>query len=593
MRKKLRWSHRGKMAFLLALIVAAFVVLVGRLVKIQLVDGNYYASKELKQQLSTTSVAAVRGAIYDRNMVSLAENATVYNVVASPKSITTDKLRSSLADGLSSLLKLDRQTVYNLLSKKTGYQVIAKKVDKATADAVTKYKSENDVGCIWLEQDSKRYYPNGSLASQLLGFTGSDGQGLLGLEAQYNSVLRGVDGQIITARNAKGETMPYGYTQSTAAQDGENLVLTVDEVVQHYLESALSKAVSENNVTNKATGIVMNVKNGEILAMATVPSFDPNDPYTVTDDAEKVKLASLSGTALTQEKNNYLQLQWQNKAVTTPYEPGSVFKVVVAAAALEEGAVTENEQFADNGNIKIEDTTFADWDNSAHGTQSFKQAFEQSWNVVFIQVGLKLGAHNFFNYYSNFGFTSKTGIDLPGEAQGTYYGESQLGSVQLASCSFGQSNKVTAIQLVTALAACSNGGYLVTPHVVREITDSSGNVVKTYSTSVKRQVISSETSKRITALLEDEVNEGSGVKAKVAGYRIGGKTGTAEKLPATEPKKYVASFGGIVPCSDPQYAVLIMLDEPHGEVIYGGQIAAPVAGTLFSEILPYLGVLKK
>lgn len=581
------------MTIILALIAIAFIVLVGRLVKIQLVNGNFYASKELKQQLSTTSVAAVRGTIYDRNMVSLAESATVYNIVASPNNITTEKLRSSLADELSSLLKLDRQTVYNMLSKKTGYQVIAKKVDQATADAVTKYKNKKNIGCIWLEQDSKRYYPNGSLAAQLLGFTGSDGQGLVGLEASYNSTLHGVDGQVITARNAKGEPIPYGYTQSTAAQNGENLVLTIDEVVQHYLESALSKAVTENNVTNKATGIVMNVKNGEILAMTTVPSFDPNDPYAVTDAAEKTKLASLSGAALTQEKNGYYQLQWQNKAITTPYEPGSVFKVVVSAAAIEEGKVSENDQFADNGNIKIADTTFADWDNAPHGTQSFKQAFEQSWNVVFIQVGLHLGAHNFFNYYSNFGFTSKTGIDLPGEAQGTYYNEQQLGDVQLASCSFGQSNKVTAIQLITALAACSNGGYLVTPHVVREITDSSGNVVKTIGTSIKRQVVSAETSKRIIALLEDEVNEGSGVKAKVAGYSIGGKTGTAEKLPETEQKKYVASFGGIVPCNDPQYAVLIMLDEPHGDVIYGGQIAAPVAGTLFSEMLPYLGVLKK
>lgn len=581
------------MTIILALIAIAFIVLVGRLVKIQLVNGNFYASKELKQQLSTTSVAAVRGTIYDRNMVSLAESATVYNIVASPNNITTEKLRSSLADELSSLLKLDRQTVYNMLSKKTGYQVIAKKVDQATADAVTKYKNKKNIGCIWLEQDSKRYYPNGPLAAQLLGFTGSDGQGLVGLEAAYNSTLHGVDGQVITARNAKGEPIPYGYTQSTAAQNGENLVLTIDEVVQHYLESALSKAVTENNVTNKATGIVMNVKNGEILAMTTVPSFDPNDPYAVTDAAEKTKLASLSGAALTQEKNDYYQLQWQNKAITTPYEPGSVFKVVVSAAAIEEGKVSENDQFADNGNIKIADRTFADWDNAPHGTQSFKQAFEQSWNVVFIQVGLKLGAHNFFNYYSNFGFTSKTGIDLPGEAQGTYYNEQQLGDVELASCSFGQSNKVTAIQLITAFAACSNGGYLVTPHVVREITDSNGNVVKTIGTSIKRQVVSAETSKRIIALLEDEVNEGSGVKAKVAGYSIGGKTGTAEKLPETEPKKYVASFGGIVPCNDPQYAVLIMLDEPHGDVIYGGQIAAPVAGTLFSEMLPYLGVLKK
>lgn len=591
---------KAKMIIMLVFFLAAgFTVLIFRLAKLQLIEGSFYAAKELKQQLSTTVISASRGTIYDRNMVALAESATVYDVVVSPKDIKTDSLRNDMADNLSKILSLDRQTVYTMLSKKTSYQVITKKVDKAAADAVTKYKADKDIGCIWLENDSKRYYPNGDFASQLLGFTGSDNQGLNGIEAQYDSILKGVDGRVVTAKNAQGSYMPYSYSQTVSVQNGSNLVLTIDEVVQHYLEAALNKAVKDNNVTNKATGIVMNVKTGEILGMATEPSYNPNDPYAIADAAEQVKLASLSGTALATEKNNYLQTQWQNKAISTPYEPGSVFKVIVSAAALEEGTVSENDLFSDPGFYKVADRTFEDWNKLNNGTQTFKQGFEQSWNVVFIQVGLKLGAKNFFNYYSDFGFTKKTGIDLPGEANGVYYNGKDLESqVALASCSFGQSNKVTAIQLITALAASANGGYLVTPHVVREITDSNGNVVKTYGTTTKRQVISAETSKRIDALLESEVTEGSGMKAYLPGYRIGGKTGTAEKLtpeklPESTPKKYVASFGGIAPCDDPQYAVLILLDEPNGSNIYGGQIAAPVGGELFSEILPYLGVLKK
>jgi stage V sporulation protein D (sporulation-specific penicillin-binding protein) len=594
---KRRLTMNAKMGFTLGILfVAGFAVLICRLVKLQIVDGSYYASKEMKQQLSTTVISPVRGTIYDRNMVPLAQSATVWDVMASPSSITSEAMRNSIADNLSKILSLDRPTVYNMLKKNTSYQVITKKIEKPVADAMSKYINDKKIGCLWLADDSKRYYPNGDFASQLLGFTGTDNQGLNGIEAQYDSVLKGVSGREVSAKTAKGNNIPYSYSEYIAAQNGSNLVLTIDQVVQHYLENALSKAVKDNNVANKATGIVMNVKTGEILAMSTEPAYNPNTPFTITDTTAKAKLAALSGAALTAATNDALQAQWQNKAISTPYEPGSVFKVVTTAGALEEGTLHETDLFQDPGSVKIADKTFGDWEIVNHNTVSFKEAFEQSLNVVFIRVGLNLGAQKFFNYYSDFGFTKKTGIDLPGEASGIYTSEKELESdVSLASCSFGQSNKVTAIQLITALAASANGGYLVTPHVVKEMTDQNGNITKTIGTTVKRQVISAETSKRIDALLEDEVNEGSGKPAYVAGYRIGGKTGTAEKLdPENENRNVVvASFGGIAPCDDPEIAVLIMLDEPHAANNYGGVIATPVAGTLFSEILPYLGVVRK
>lgn len=584
-----------RMLFVLAFVFAAgFVILIGRLVKIQVINGPFYAERAARQQLSTISVSANRGTIYDRNMKPLALSATVWNVVASPSYIKSDAQRDEIADNLSRILSIDRQTVVDKLNRKTGYEIIAKKVEKSTADLVRKYITDHNINCVSLVEDSKRYYPFGNFASQVLGFTGTDNQGLAGIEKQYDSVLKGVAGRIVTARNAQGTDMPFDYSDSVPAQDGTSLVLTIDEVVQHYLENNLAAALKDNSVANRATGIVMNVNTGEILAMATVPGFDPNTPMTVGDETARQALVGKTGDELKKATAAAQQTQWRNKAITEPYEPGSVFKVVTAAAALEEGAVHENDQFFDPGSIRVGDRSFRCWKAGGHGAENFIQAFENSCNVVFIQIGQRLGPLNFYKYISNFGLLEKTGIDLPGEAainsNLAYMKASDYTPVTLASCSFGQSNKMTPIQLITAISAATNGGKLVQPHMVKAETDSSGRTVKTIGTTVKRPVISAETSKEIGKLMGLEVEEGTGGNAYVAGYRVGGKTGTSQKLDTADPGDRISSFVGIAPSDDPQVAILIILDDPHSQNKYGGVIAAPVAGSVLSEALPYLGI---
>ena len=584
---------RKRMMFiLLAVFGGSFLVIFSRLVKLQVFDHQFYAERALKQQMCQSTISPTRGNIYDRNMVPLAESASVWDVIASPKYITSETQRQNIADNLSKILGTDRQTLYNVLKKNSAYEVIAKKIDQPTAQSVTKYINTNHVGSIGLIEDSKRYYPYGNFASQLLGFTGSDNQGLGGLEAEYDSVLKGVPGRSLTVKTAQGLQLSTGISDYVPAQNGYNLVTTIDEVVQHYLEEDLSKAAKDNNVAKKAAGIVMNVNTGEILAMATTSGFDPNNPFVITDPAAAASLSKLSGDALKKATSDAQQSQWNNKAVSYAYEPGSTFKVITSAAALDDGKVTENDTFSDPGHITVADRDYHDWDGANHGTVSFLTAFEDSLNVVYVQVGKRLGPLDFFRYFSGFGLTQKTGIDLPGEAGSIYYNSSGLTDVSLASSSFGQTFKITPIQLITAVAASANGGYLVQPHVVRAETDSDGNIVKSFKTIEKRQVVSAETSKEIDHLMEMEVSEGSGKNAYVAGYRIGGKTGTAQKTDTTSPDKYlVASFIGVAPCDDPQYAVLIMLDEPNSPINnYGSTIAAPVAGDLYSQILPYLGV---
>jgi stage V sporulation protein D (sporulation-specific penicillin-binding protein) len=593
--KNIRIKKNNRKLILLFIFLFIFVVLlVGRLVKLQILDNVFYAQKAASQQLSVSITQPARGTIYDCNLTPLAESATMWDVTVSPSNIKTDTLRNSIADNLSKILKIDRQTLYNEINNKSGYVVLTKKIEKSVADQIQKYISSKKIGCISLVVDSKRIYPFGNFAAQLIGFTGTDNQGLGGIEAEYDSVLKGTAGSVVTAKNATAGNMPYDIGKNIPAQDGSNLVLTIDEFVQNSLEENLKKALQENHVSNRVTGIVMNVNTGEILGMATEPDFDPNNPFVVSDTTAKQKLSTFTGDALKQATTLALETQWRNKAISDPYEPGSVFKIIVAAGALEEGTVHENDMFFDPGSIKIADKTFPCWLAGGHGAQTFLQGFENSCNVVFIEVGRSLGALNFFKYFSDFGFTQKTGIDLPGEANSIYIHESDLGPVQLASCSFGQSNKLTAIQLITAVAASANGGYLVQPYVVKDETDSSGNVIKSFGTTVKRQVISSATSKEIDNLLEKEVSEGTGKNAYVAGYRIGGKTGTAQKLDASDPNGTVTSFVGVAPCDDPQYAVLFLMDDPHNPVSdFGGVIAAPVVGSIMADILPHLGVQPK
>lgn len=591
-------AMKKRMSVVLALVFAlGFLILIGRLARLQFFDGGYYQQKALNQQLKVTTIHANRGTIYDRNMKPLAQSATVWDVYVSPSYIKTDKKgtadakRQKIAADLAKILNLKSQDIYSKISKNTSYVVIAKKVENDVATLVREYKQKNDVACIGISEDSKRYYPFNDFASQVIGFTGTDNQGLAGVEAFYNSVLKGTDGRVVTAVNATGTDMPYDYQDRVEPKNGSGLVLSIDEVVQHYLEKNLDSALTDNKVANGVAGIVMDVKTGEILGMATEPSFDPNSPFTITTQSELQKIASLSGNAKKSETNNALQKLWQNKTITNPYEPGSTFKIITAASALNQGVVKESDNFFDPGSTTVSGTTFHCWKAGGHGSQTFLQGFENSCNVVFIEVGQRLGITNLYKYISAFGLTAKTGIDLPGEAKSIYYTDKQMGPVELASVSFGQSNKLTPIELITAVAAVANGGKLVQPHVVKEELDSSNNVIKTFDTTVKRQVISAETSKRMCSMMQKEVSEGTGGNAYVAGYRIGGKTGTSQKLDKkNDPSARIASFVGIAPADNPSIAILVMLDEPHGSSNYGGVIAAPVAGKILSEILPYLGV---
>ncbi|ADU27573.1 Peptidoglycan glycosyltransferase [Ethanoligenens harbinense YUAN-3] len=568
-----------------------FAVLIVRLFILQVLDGPFYAQRAARQQLATVRISANRGSILDRNGKPLAQSATVWDVTVSPSYIKTDAERNKTADALSRILAIDRQTLYNKINQRISYVVVAKRIEKPTQELVADYIRENNIGYIGLVEDSKRYYPYGNFAGQVLGFTGTDDQGLAGVEAQYNSVLKGTSGKLVTAKNAHGTDMPYNYSAYEPPTDGDNVVLTIDEVVQHALENNLQQAVADNNVTNRVAAIAMNVNTGEILGMATEPGFDPNDPYTIADPAAQKTLAGLSGDALGQATANARQAQWRNKAITEPYEPGSVFKTITAASAIDAGVVKATDLFSDPGSIKVAGTTFHDWKAGGSGTVTFLQGFEQSINVVFIQVGQRLGVANFYKYLSNFGLTTKTGIDLPGEALSITIPEKRYGPVELASASFGQSNKFTPVEMITAIAAVSNGGKLVQPHIVKEITDPSGKVIKTFGTTVKKQVMTPEASKEMDRILQLEVTEGSGKNAYVAGYRIGGKTGTAQKLDVADSTARIASFCGVAPCDDPQVAVLLLMDEPHNTTSnYGGVIAAPVVGTIFSQILPYLGV---
>lgn len=589
------FSMKKKMlVVLVGVFVVGFVVLIFRLFKLQVLDGSFYAQRAARQQLATVRISANRGSILDRNGKPLAQSATVWDVTVSPSYIKSDAERNKTADALSQILDIDRQTLYNKINQRISYVVIAKRIEKPTQELVANYIKENNIGYIGLVEDSKRYYPYGNFASQLLGFTGTDDQGLSGVEAQYNSVLKGTPGRLVTAKNAHGTDMPYNYSDYVPPQDGNNVVLTIDEVVQHDLENSLRQAVADNNVTNRVAAIAMNVNTGDILGMATEPGFDPNDPYTIADPAAQKTLAGLSGDALKQATANARQAQWRNKAITEPYEPGSVFKTITAAAAIDAGVVKATDLFNDPGSITVSGTTFHDWKAGGSGTVTFLKGFEQSINVVFIQVGQRLGIANFYKYVSNFGLTAKTGIDLPGEALSITIPEKRYGPVELASASFGQSNKFTPVEMVTAIAAVANGGKLVQPHIVKEITDSTGKVVKTFDTPVKRQVITPESSKEMDRILQLEVTEGSGKNAYVAGYRIGGKTGTAQKLDSKDSTARIASFCGVAPCDDPQVAILLLMDEPHNTTSnYGGVIAAPVVGGMFSQVLPYLGVQPK
>ncbi len=594
---------RRTLIVLIVMVALGFGLIVVSLIRLQLVDGAELQKAAVDQQLRDTTISAQRGTIYDRNMKPLAQSATVWKVVLAPAYIDKDDetLRRKLSTGLADILGLDAEDIYKRTEGTSYYDVLKTKVETDVKDRLVQFIEENDLGnTIQLQEDYKRYYPFGSFASTILGFTGTDGQGLAGLEAYYDEYLSGTAGRLVTAKNAVGTDMPFQYEQKVEAQDGYNLVLTIDEVVQHYLEQALEEGVENNKVENRATGIVMNVKTGEIVAMAVKGDYDPNNPFVIADEEERARIAELPEEEQQEATSAALQAQWRNKAVSDTYYPGSVFKMVTLSMALEENVDTEETTFTCTGSyVPVQGERAINCHNtSGHGTQTLVQGTMNSCNPFFIYLGQLLGTETFFDYFEAFGFTQKTGIDLPGEAstKGLYH-DRDMSLMDLAVESFGQNFSITPIQMITACAAIANGGYLVQPHVVSQIVDNDGNIIKTADTTVKRQVISEETSKRVSKILQENATSGTAKNGYVAGYRIAGKTGTSEKVGADgkvgSDNKYIASYCGFAPADDPQYAVLVFFDEPTGDSYYGGAVAGPVFAKIMEEILPYLNVETK
>ena len=592
----------GRVRLVMLMLGAAMAVLIVRLFYLQVVQADMWKEKASSQQMYSTSITATRGNIYDRNMKTLARSVTVWTVFISPAEMKEEQ-RELVASGLSEILDVDYDMVYEKSLKTWRYnETIKHKVDNDTADEVTAFIQENDIRGIYLTEESMRYYPYGNLASTVLGFTGSDGSGAYGLEAYYNKALSGTDGVIASVRNAKGTAMPFSEQQIYDAEDGQSLVLTIDETVQHYLEKHLENAVQEHEVQNRAVGIVMNVKTGEILAMSTKPDFDPNEPSAIYDTTTAEALAEQLEEAGDDEEKldayyealGEAQLaQWRNKAISDPYEPGSVFKLITASAALETGTVTGSTPFYCPGYIEVAGNRIACWKAGGHGNIDFVGAIKGSCNPAFIMTGQALGAELFMEYLDKFGLYDVTGVDLPGEATSIMHSRETMlneNMASLSSASFGQTFKVTALELMTAVNATVNGGYLMQPYVVSQVLDSDGNVISSTEPVVVRQVISEETSALVASYAEQVVSGegGSGARAAVPGYRIGGKTGTSQKLDQ-EGDETILSFYGFAPADDPEIAVLVMLDEPQKNNQYGSVIAAPVVGNILADILPYLG----
>lgn len=582
------------LTILILFFVSSFAVLIGRFFYLQIVMGEEYQQLALNQQTRSFSLGAKRGTIYDRNGDELAKSATVWNICVNPKQVDIENFDKHAAV-LAEILEIEKDKITEeAKDKSVYYKRIKMRVERDVMEQVLEYITENDVKGIILEEDTKRYYPYGNLASTVLGFTNFDNQGAYGLESYYEKTLSGKSGMLISAKDAWGFDMDKKYQKRFDPQDGNSIVLTIDQSIQHFLERNLETALVEHGIGNRASGIVMDIETGEILAMATKPDFDPNNPYDLYDPKAQEQL-----DAYPENTEEYLALrkqlwydQWRNKAISDTYEPGSVFKIITASTALDNKVLSINDHFHCTGSINVSGRNISCWKAGGHGSQNFIQGMQNSCNPVFIAVGQRIGADIMYNYMDNFGFGEVTGIDLPGEAEGirqTYEVLSKPGMVELSSTSFGQTFKVTPIQLITAVSAAVNGGDLMQPYIVKQILDSDGNIIETTKPVVKRQVISKETSETMRMLTEAVVEGGSGRYSAIPGYRIGGKTGTSEKLDLLPVKKYVLSFVGFAPMEDPKYAILVMLDEPKLDNVFGSVIAAPVVGAVFNEMLPYLG----
>ena len=600
--------------------IAAFLALGARLCQIQIFQHDEYEAAAIAQQVRETTVSAARGTIYDRNGAILAISAGVDTVYISPAEIErNNEDKEAIARGLAEILDADYETILKKAGNtKSWYEVVARKVEEDVAEQVRQFKSDGGYVGIKIESDTKRYYPNGSMAAHVIGFVGLDNTGLGGIESRYDSVLSGESGYVMRSTTAAGTDMLYSsYEDYVDARDGDSISLTIDAVIQNYVEKHLAQAVEDYDIQNGAAAICMEVDTGAILSMVSLGNFDLNDYQTISAEAE----AEISSIAQSEDEYNELyalaqQQQWRNKAISDTYEPGSTFKIITLAMALEEGVVSENSSFYCGGSMNVlgRGTPLKCWKYGGHGSQTLTQAVQHSCNVAFVNIGQLVGEEKFYEYAEGFGFiertadtsqqlTAKTGIDLGGESGSIWWSEDVFCNPenlsQLAAASFGQTFNITPIQLITAVSACVNGGNLMKPYLVQSISDSEGNLISQTEPELVRKVISEDTSAAVCRILEQVVGdqvEGTGHNAYVAGYRIGGKTGTSTKTTKeiSGEKEYIVSFIGFAPADDPEIAILVLLDDPSSEsgiYISGGQMAAPVVGKMMADILPYLGVV--
>lgn len=611
-RQATRTVRRRTFWLMLVLGILAFVVLFFKLYDLQIIQHKQMQTRALDQQTSQTVVSAFRGTIYDRNGSQLAVSVSAEDVVMSPfhmkkqrdeEAERLEKIRlenaqlaegekkkpvdtivlwdyDSLAAKLADILDLSQDDIRERMNNTNSqYELLAKKVDEDTADQIRQLINDLNIEGLDLVATSRRVYPYGSLASHILGFVGAENTGLYGLESRYDQYLQGQSGLVVSAKDVKGNPLPYEYEQYFAAQSGQDVVLTLDANVQYYLEKYVGEMADKYGAENGATGIVMDVKTGGILGMVSYPTYDLNNAFTVQNDQFKKDLTDTS---------DQLMKQWRNKALNDTYEPGSTFKILTMSAAMEEGLINMNTTYTCTGGIHVSDATIHC--TGTHGTQTLKEAAAHSCNPAFITFGLQLGNEKFYEYMNDFGLMSGTGIDLDGEATGVFASPESFTQLDLACYAFGQNFNVTPIALIAAQAACVNGGYLHTPYLVEQIVDSDGSITYQHDTTPVRQVVSEETSAHVRECLEYVVSDGTGRNGQVKGYRVGGKTGTADKGQTGD---LVVSFVSFAPADDPQVIILVTMDTPSrsaGTSVSGGSMVAPVNSKIMADILPYLGI---
>ena len=574
--------HRGKTAVLYFLLSLMIIGLGGRLFYLMVFRSEYYSAKAEDLHLRERSIKAARGRILDRNGQVLADNRTVCTISVIYSQVAD---REETIQILSRELGLEEGEVRRKVEKRSSREVIASNVEKETGDRIRSFGLDG----VKVDEDYKRYYPYDSLASRVLGFTGGDNQGIIGLEVKYEEYLKGENGTIFTLTDAAGVELENGKEERLEPEAGRDLVLTLDVNIQQYAQQLAYQTMEQKNAKGVSI-IVMNPQNGEILAMVNAPEFNLNDPFTLDQNlvSESARLEAAEAEAAGVEKQERRNQMWRNACVSDTYEPGSTFKIITAAAGLEAGAVTLDDRFTCPGYRIVEDRKIRCHKTGGHGGETFLQGMMNSCNPVLIDVGQRLGVDNYCRYFDQFGLRGKTGIDIPGEASTIMHKPENMGPVELATVSFGQSFQITPVQLIATVSSIINGGRRVTPHFAAEARSKDRTWTKKFAWPLGDRILSEETSQTMRYILEMVVAEGSGKNAAVEGYRIGGKTATSEKLPRSL-KKYISSFIGFVPADDPQVIALITINEPEG-IYYGGTIAAPVIGDLFRNILPILGI---